>query len=301
MSSPAKKKKFEYQKKKFYDKSRNRHNKEFMEPGQSGFLVTCNFREKDCLRESYAVLNEYADILYGKVDEKETDATEKKSSMDVGTDSGDDEEEEDISKMLASDINKAKTDFKKKSYRFQGTDIGNVTNCLFIRAKVPDVVELGVKILTNIYETKQGQTKNVLRFIPVEIVCKANMTDIINAAGKLFDKHLLKEPKTFSIVFNHRMNNSVKRDTIIKELATLVTSKNVNNKVDLKNPQVVVMVEVLKGLCCLSVLPDYFKLRKYNLAELVVSEKVTQDSDVDDPLKEIQTADFESSKEESVE
>lgn len=292
MSSPVKKKKFEYQKKKnFYDKSKNKYKKEFMEPGQSGYLVTCNFRERDCLRESYAVLNEYADLLYGKVDEQDSEATVEKPGEEVVTESKDDEEEEeeDISKQLTSDINKAKQDFKTKSYRFQSMDIGNVTNCLFIKAKVPDVVELGVKILTNIYETQMARTKNVLRFIPVEIVCKANMTDIINAAGNLFDKHLLKESKTFSIVFNHRMNNSVKRDTIIKELASLVTLKNVNNKVDLKNPQVVVMVEVLKGLCCLSVLPDYFKLRKYNLAELVAHEKVSQDQDPDAESLEVES------------
>jgi tRNA acetyltransferase TAN1 len=34
-------------------------------PDQKGFLVTCNFREKEAIREAYQILNEYADRLYG--------------------------------------------------------------------------------------------------------------------------------------------------------------------------------------------------------------------------------------------
>lgn len=46
----------------------NKHKKgSKLEPGLVGFLCTCNgkFREKDCLREAYNILNEFADELYG--------------------------------------------------------------------------------------------------------------------------------------------------------------------------------------------------------------------------------------------
>lgn len=33
----------------------------YLEAGLKGFLCTCNFREKECVRESYNLLNEYAD------------------------------------------------------------------------------------------------------------------------------------------------------------------------------------------------------------------------------------------------
>ena len=32
----------------------------------SGFLATCNNREKECVQEAYNILNEYADQIYGK-------------------------------------------------------------------------------------------------------------------------------------------------------------------------------------------------------------------------------------------
>jgi len=30
-----------------------------------GFLISCNFREKEAIREAYVLLNEYGDKLYG--------------------------------------------------------------------------------------------------------------------------------------------------------------------------------------------------------------------------------------------
>lgn len=129
-------------------------------------------------------------------------------------------------------------------------------------------MDLGVRIIEDLHRTKQTLTKNVLRFIPIEVVCKANIKDIVDAAGILFDKYFLHGERTFSIVYNKRYNNDIKRDDIIKELAELIVAKNMKNKVDLKEPEFSVIVEIIKGLCCLSVIPYYIKYRKYNLSEL---------------------------------
>lgn len=37
-----------------------------LSPGLTGFLCTCNDRERDCVIEAYNILNEYADQMYGK-------------------------------------------------------------------------------------------------------------------------------------------------------------------------------------------------------------------------------------------
>ena len=41
-------------------------NDNILSPGMSGFIATCNDREKQCVREAYNLLNKYADKLYGK-------------------------------------------------------------------------------------------------------------------------------------------------------------------------------------------------------------------------------------------
>lgn len=53
-------------------------------------------------------------------------------------------------------------------------------------------------------------------------------------------------------------------------------SLNPENKVDLNNPQYTVVVEIIKNVCCLSVVKDYVLFRKYNLQEVVKSNKDTQ-------------------------
>ncbi|XP_055843640.1 THUMP domain-containing protein 1 homolog [Episyrphus balteatus] len=246
-----------------------------LEIGHRGFLATCNFREKDCIRECYNLLNQYANELYGPIANKD-DVKEKKPEP---------EEETDIADDLQKEIDAAKAAAKPGGNlcRFNSIDTG-AKNCIFIKTILPNPVELGTKIIKDIAETKMQKTRYLLRLTPIEVVCQANVNEITKAAGALFDKHFLKEAKTFAIVFNRRFNNDIKRDEIIKILADLVFDKNMNNKVDLKNAELAVIVEIIKGKCCLSVVEGYFKYKKYNLIELASSrtdEKKTEEKEAE--------------------
>lgn len=48
----------------------------------------------------------------------------------------------------------------------------------------------------------------------------------------------------------------------------MILEKNAGNKADLKNPDIAVVVEIIKGFCLLSVAPEYYKYKRYNLLEL---------------------------------
>lgn len=52
-------------------------------------------------------------------------------------------------------------------------------------------------------------------------------------------------------------------------VAGLVGKLNPKNKVDLTNPELTIIVEVIKAVCCLSVVKDYTLYRKYNVQEVV--------------------------------
>ncbi|XP_060656052.1 THUMP domain-containing protein 1 homolog [Drosophila nasuta] len=239
--------KFKQNKKKYYQKAK----KHVLQVGQRGFLVTCNMNEKACVRECYNLLNVYADQLYGTV------AEEISKEGDFDSDSDD----------LDAAVAKCKEEFSERRVRFQNVDTGT-TNCLFIKTRLADPVGLGKHIVEDITKTGKAMSRFIMRLVPIEAVCRANMPDIINAAGLLFDKHFLKEPTTYGIIFNHRYNQQIKRDHIIKELADLVNSKNVGNKVDLHHAKKSIIVEVLRGWCLLSVIENYLDRKKYNLAEL---------------------------------
>ncbi|XP_039284243.1 THUMP domain-containing protein 1 isoform X2 [Nilaparvata lugens] len=67
---------------------------------------------------------------------------------------------------------------------------------------------------------------------------------------------------------NKRNNDNLLRDEVIQSLAVLVEDKNILHKVDLRQARLTVVVEVIKSICCLSVVPDFFKYCKYNLMQL---------------------------------
>lgn len=76
------------------------------------------------------------------------------------------------------------------------------------------------------------------------------------------------------ITFTSRhSNNSVKRNEIIEDLADIILRKNPGNKTDLKNPEIAVVVEVIRGICLISIAPNYYKFKKYNLLEICNSTK----------------------------
>ncbi|XP_055306819.1 THUMP domain-containing protein 1 homolog [Sitodiplosis mosellana] len=257
--------------KKYY-KNQNKP-KNFLEPGIRGFLATCNFREKDCVRECYNLLNEYAD-------QQERDAaieSEKPQPKNVMNDSGtvgeDEEEEEDISSMLEKEIQTITTDKKFDRHRFQQVET-KISNCIFIKTTIKDHSELGIRLVRDIAETKNQKTRYLQRIWPVDAVCKANIGDIITSASRLFDKVFLNtEPTTFSVMVNKRHNNTFDRMKTIQEIAELIGFKSPAHKVDLKNPKITVAIEIIKGLCCISLLPDYQKLKKYNVFELTQTKE----------------------------
>jgi tRNA acetyltransferase TAN1 len=220
--------------------------------------VTYNFKEKESVREIYKLLNEY----YQKQQPPKAEGELPEN------DDGEDDDEEDITKQLSAEIVKTQQETQEKSNLFQAVETGT-NNCVFIKTSISvNHRELGFSIINDLFATKMKKTRFSNRLIPIDRVCRANITEITATAGALFDLHFLSGSSTFAINFNRRCNGDVKRDDVIRELAALVTQKNMKNKVNLKNPQKTVLIEIIKGLCCLSVIPDYLKLRKYNLNEL---------------------------------
>nr|KAG5686169.1 hypothetical protein BaRGS_004508 [Batillaria attramentaria] len=82
--------------------------------GQRGFIVTCNDHEKDAVKESYNILNEYADKLYGP----------EESPAKAAADSSDEGSEEDIEKAIANEVQNLKTTAQSER-RFQNCLTGH--------------------------------------------------------------------------------------------------------------------------------------------------------------------------------
>lgn len=132
MSSPAKKPRTEGKTKQFYV-NQARKQRKYLDVGDKGFLVTCNFKERDSVREVYHLLNDY----HNKI----TKVAEPKELVDEVKQ--EDEEEDDITNQLQDQIDKTKQDTKTRSQKFQSIDTGEflhnilkfVTNFCFRSSK----------------------------------------------------------------------------------------------------------------------------------------------------------------------
>ncbi|CAG8491999.1 12109_t:CDS:2, partial [Cetraspora pellucida] len=231
-----------------------------IQPGISGIFVSCPKNKEDhCIRECYDLFDLYADLIY-KQDDLTNVVDDNETSKLV-----DDDIESSIAKELAQ-MKRPHT-----SRRFASIQTG--TDCVtFIKTNPPvDPVQLVHYILTDLYNTKQKKTRFCKRLIPITQTCYANMNDIKKLAEVVLYPHFHKQeqdqqPKVkYSIIPNLRNNNEIDRMELIKQIASVVGDYHV---VKLDNPDLVVIVEIFKSVCGISVLSDYKMLKKYNVESI---------------------------------
>ncbi|KYO30603.1 THUMP domain-containing protein 1 [Alligator mississippiensis] len=226
-----------------------------------GILITCNMNERKCVGEAYSLLGEYGEQLYGP--EKFSDQDDKLSGS----------EEDDVEAALKKEIDQIRTSTEQKLRRFQSVESG-ANNVVFIRTLGIEPEKLVHHILKDMHTTKKKKTRVILRMLPISGTCKAFLEDMKKYTETFFEPWFKAPNKgTFQIVYKARNNSHMSREEVIKELAGIVGSLNPENKVDLNNPENTIVVEIIKNVCCLSVVKDYVLFRKYNLQEVVKTNK----------------------------
>ncbi|XP_072205044.1 THUMP domain-containing protein 1 [Excalfactoria chinensis] len=237
-----------------------------LEAGMRGILITCNMNERKCVGEAYSLLGEYGDLLYGP--EQLPEPAERLSGSER-----EEEEEDDAEAALKKEVGQIRASTERQLRRFQSVESG-ANNVVFIRTQGVEPENLVHHILKDIHTTKKKKTRVILRMLPISGTCKAFLEDMKKYTETFFEPWFKAPNKsTFQIVYKARNNSHMNREEVIKELAGIVGSLNPENKVDLNNPQYTVVVEIIKNVCCLSVVRDYVLFRKYNLQEVVKSNK----------------------------
>ncbi|XP_054459916.1 THUMP domain-containing protein 1 [Anoplopoma fimbria] len=230
-----------------------------LEVGMQGILITCNMNERKCTAEAFNLLNEYADQLCGPEKLQDTN----------GSSSEEEEAEEDVDVALKKEVAQLKASGAKQERRFQALDSG-ANNVIFIKTKNLESDKLVHHILSDLHTTKKKKSRVILRMLPVTGTCKAFQEDMVKYLTTFLEPWF-KTPNcgTYQIAFKARNSSHNKRDEVIKSIAGLVGKLNPKNKVDLTNPELTIIVEVIKAVCCLSVVKDYALYRKYNVQEVV--------------------------------
>ncbi|XP_026887696.2 THUMP domain-containing protein 1 [Electrophorus electricus] len=225
-----------------------------LEVGMQGILITCNMNERKCTSEAYSLLNEYADELFGPEDLADTE------------ESPSEEEEDDVEAALKKEVTQIKSSTHQR--RFMALDSG-ANNVVFIHTHNIDPEKLVHHILQDLRETKKKKSRVIMRMLPVCGTCRAFPDDMEKFMSSFLEPWF-KSPQqaSYQISFKSRNNSHSNRDDVIKALAGLVGKMNPKNKVDLTNPELTIIVEIIKTVCCVSVVRDYMLFRKYNLQEV---------------------------------
>ncbi|RIA92091.1 hypothetical protein C1645_765917 [Glomus cerebriforme] len=241
-----------YKKHKAKSWHRRRQNAVALEPNISGIFVSCNqTKESLCVRECYDLFNEYADKIYTSADE----------NPEI------EESDDDVESSIAKEIAQMKQ--PRKSRRFSSIQTG--TDCVvFIKTNPPvNPVELVHSILIDLYNTEKKKTRFSMRMIPIMKTCHSNMNEIKKMAEEILKPrfHLLKNNQQikYAIVPNIRNNNVIDRMELINAIAKLVGDQH---KVNLVEPELVIIVDVFMGVCGMSILEDYKKLKRYNIERI---------------------------------
>ncbi|KAB2576223.1 Thump domain-containing protein [Lasiodiplodia theobromae] len=234
-----------------------------IEPGDAGIWATCNMgREAKAVGELKDMFEEYVEKLYGA--SRDDDADDDAAGADASTT----QEDADVEAEIAKELEDIRKPAKEPPFRHIRVD----TDCImFFKTKAPiEPVEFVRRICEGAMASSERKTgRFVKRLTPMTLMGKAQQKGLEEVAAQVLAPHFHAEGsagKKFAIRPNIRNNKDLTRDQVIKTVAAAVGP---GHSVDLKDYDLLILVDVYKGLCGMSVVgKDFERLKRYNLSEI---------------------------------
>ncbi|OAD66669.1 hypothetical protein PHYBLDRAFT_160554 [Phycomyces blakesleeanus NRRL 1555(-)] len=237
----------------------------------TGVMVTCTRgKEPAAVKEITDVFYQYAETLYPEAEDDEEEV----------------DEDEDIEATIAREVAALKKQSSaggKKKF----SNIATGTTCLaFIKTAPPvDPCAFVHQILTDMNTTQVKKTRYISRLLPVQNTCKSSLESIEQLAKELVAPKFNVpnangeiKPRTFAVMARIRNCTKLDRMEVTMKLAGIVGQPHV---VDLTNPELMIIVEVIQNVCMMSIVEDFYKLKKYNIESLLG----VNDAGVPKPIK----------------
>ena len=108
-----------------------------------------------------------------------------------------------------------------------------------------------VQELKNILKEDPTFFRFILKIVPIDFLCESNIQVILRIVENHY-KEYINDENSFKITLKRRNNDLIDRDNFIKKIA-----ENIDNDVDLTNPDIDIRFEFLGNTCGISFLkPD---------------------------------------------
>ncbi|KAE8353570.1 hypothetical protein BDV28DRAFT_132857 [Aspergillus coremiiformis] len=228
------------------------HGKAGIESGDWGVFVTCDMgKEGKCISEAL-------DLFSQSIEASEVGDQGGESSSD----------EDDIEAQIRKEVEGLKPgSAKPRQFQAIRLDIPCVSFIRFNQTIDPEKLVHQICLDAHANPDKK-RSRYIQRMTPVRSIRKTLSVDLEAFAGEILKPHFHSGggPKKFAIRPAIRSNTKFDRDSVIKTVASVVGP---GHSVDLKNYDLVILVDVIKNVIGMSVAgSDYEKLKRYNLAEL---------------------------------
>ena len=249
--------------------------------GLRGYLITCDSgKEQHCQREVIAWLSTNADRLYPAPSQQQQptdaadDGAEQKVSEDVEDEDASSASRPSVGSALEAELAELKAQQRQPrrkggGERFAGVDTG-IRGVVFVHCRDDAVehVQLLYSMLDDVSRTHRLYTRYTIRMHPLLRTCFSRLSDILAALTPILRQRTPalaadSPPRTFAIVFNKRgQHEQLHRAEVIQAVAKEVGS---GWKVDLDEPQLVVLIEVATRMTGVGVVERWGELHKFNV------------------------------------
>nr|GLL32487.1 THUMP domain-containing protein 1 homolog [Ipomoea trifida]GMD23052.1 THUMP domain-containing protein 1 homolog [Ipomoea batatas] len=181
-------------------------------------------------------------------------------------------EEKSVDRLIEAEL--AELGDKSKR-RFSYLDSG-CNGVIFIQMRVrdgdPSPKDIVQHMVSSLASTKKHVSRFMLRILPIEATCYASDEEIGRTIKPLIEKYFPSEtesPLKFAVLYEARANTGIDRSKIIDTVAKSVPQPH---KVDLSNPELHIVVQIVKTVCLLGVVGKYKEWAKYNVRQLTSSK-----------------------------
>ncbi|KAL0418474.1 UNVERIFIED_CONTAM: THUMP domain-containing protein 1 [Sesamum radiatum] len=178
------------------------------------------------------------------------------------------EDKKSVDKLIEAELAELGDRSKR---RFSKLDSG-CNGVVFIQMRKrdgdPSPKDIVQHMMTSLASTKKHVSRFLLRVLPVEVTCYTSDDEIKKAIKPVIDKYFPVEsevPLKFAVLYDARANTGIDRTKVIDAVAKSVPSLH---KVDLANPDINIVVQIVKTVCLIGVVEKYKELAKYNIRQL---------------------------------
>ena len=118
--------------------------------------------------------------------------------------------------------------------------------------------KLFISEIQRILEKDPHFFKYILKILPVDFTCETNVKTINNVVQEHY-QDFIKKNDSFGIILKRRNNENIERKSFIELIA-----RDIDNNVNLENPDKIIRIEILGNVCGISFLEnhDLIKIKK---------------------------------------